>query len=93
MYHQCNTVEKRRDRRNGIMILSGISLVGNLNYSMEEIHETGMKYQNVILDFYTYPYRVALSNCFIVMGDNARLRRAVVVEVYPVDYDELTIQI
>ncbi|GBM29828.1 hypothetical protein AVEN_48276-1 [Araneus ventricosus] len=43
---------------------------------------TGVRYRDEILDSYVRPYACAIGNEFILMDDNARPHRAVVVEDY-----------
>ncbi|GFT70856.1 transposable element Tcb2 transposase [Trichonephila clavipes] len=43
---------------------------------------TGVRYRDEILDPYVRPYAVAIGNDFILMDDNARPHRAIIVEEY-----------
>ncbi|GBN05269.1 Transposable element Tcb2 transposase, partial [Araneus ventricosus] len=82
-YHQSNTIERHSYRGGGIMVWAGISL-GGYTY-LHVFHGgtlTGVRYRDEILDPYVCPYAGAIGNDFILMDDNARPRRALVVEDY-----------
>ncbi|GBN92178.1 hypothetical protein AVEN_271006-2-1, partial [Araneus ventricosus] len=71
-------------RGDGIMVWAGISLGGHTD--LHVFHGgtlTGVRYRDEILD----PYAGAIGSDFILMDDNARPHRAVVVE----DYLEVTV--
>ncbi|GBM34870.1 Transposable element Tcb2 transposase [Araneus ventricosus] len=82
-YHQSNTLERRSYGEGGIMVWAGISLGGHTD--LHVFHGgtlTGVRYRDEILDTYVRPYASAIGNDFILMDDNARPHRAVVVENY-----------
>ncbi|GBM12539.1 hypothetical protein AVEN_188706-1 [Araneus ventricosus] len=82
-YHQSNTLERHSYRGGGIMVWAKISLSGHTD--LHVFHggtPTGVKYRDEILDPYVRPYAGAIGNDFILMDDNARPHRAVVVEGY-----------
>ncbi|GBN45171.1 hypothetical protein AVEN_105868-1 [Araneus ventricosus] len=82
-YHQSNTLERHSYRGGGIMVWAGISLGGYTD--LHVFHggtRTGVRYRDEILDPYVRPYAGAIGNDLILMDDNARLHRAVVVEDY-----------
>ncbi|GBL93092.1 Trimethylguanosine synthase [Araneus ventricosus] len=65
------------------MVWAGISLGGHTD--LHVFHGgtlTGVRYQDEILDPYVHPYAAAIGSNFILMDDNARPHRAVVVEDY-----------
>ncbi|GBM41188.1 hypothetical protein AVEN_35759-1 [Araneus ventricosus] len=65
------------------MVWAGISLGGHTD--LHVFHGgtlTGVRYRDEILDPYVRPYAGAIGNDFILMDDNARPHRAVVVEDY-----------
>ncbi|GBL83429.1 Transposable element Tcb2 transposase [Araneus ventricosus] len=81
--HQSNTLERHSYRGGGIMVWAGISLGGHTD--LHVFHGgtlTGVRYRDEILDTYVRPYAGAIGNYFILMDDNARPHRAVVVEDY-----------
>ncbi|GBM03753.1 hypothetical protein AVEN_134968-1 [Araneus ventricosus] len=70
------------------MVWAGISLCGHTD--LHVFHGgslTGVKYRDEILDPYVLPYTGAIGNDFILMDDNVRPHRAVVVEVYLEGHD------
>ncbi|GBL80349.1 hypothetical protein AVEN_92259-1 [Araneus ventricosus] len=82
-YHQSNTLEKHSYRGGGIVVWAGILLSGHTD--LHVFHGgtlTGVRYRDEILDPYVRPYVGAIGNDFILMDDNARPHRAVVVEDY-----------
>ncbi|GBL74568.1 hypothetical protein AVEN_235482-1 [Araneus ventricosus] len=82
-YHQSNTLERHSYRGGGIMVWAGISLGGHTD--LHVFHGgtlTGVRYRDEILDPYVRPYADAIGNDFILMDDNARPYRFVVVEDY-----------
>ncbi|GBM11186.1 hypothetical protein AVEN_133919-1 [Araneus ventricosus] len=65
------------------MVWAGISLGGHID--LHVFHGgtlTGVRYRDEILDPYVRPYAGAIRNDFILMDDNSRSNRAVVVEDY-----------
>ncbi|GBL88143.1 hypothetical protein AVEN_155318-1 [Araneus ventricosus] len=63
------------------MVWAGISLGSHTDLQMfQEGTLTGVRYRDEILDPYVRPYAGAIGNDFILMDDNARSHRAVVVE-------------
>ncbi|GFW71248.1 transposable element Tcb2 transposase [Trichonephila clavipes] len=67
----------------GIMVWAGISLGGHTDPDVFQGGTlTGVRYQDEILDPYVRPYAGAIGNDFILMDDNARPHRAVIVEEY-----------
>ncbi|GBL74249.1 Transposable element Tc3 transposase [Araneus ventricosus] len=65
------------------MVWAGISLGGHTDLLV--FHGgtlTGVRYRDEILDPYVRPYAGVIGNDFILMDDNARPHRAVVVEDY-----------
>ncbi|GBM76809.1 Transposable element Tcb2 transposase [Araneus ventricosus] len=65
------------------MVWAGISLGSHTD--LHVFHRgtlTGARYRDEILDPYVRPYAGAIGNDFILMDDNARPHRAVVVEDY-----------
>ncbi|GFU98167.1 transposable element Tcb2 transposase [Trichonephila clavipes] len=86
-YHQSNTVERNSYRGGGILVWAGISLGGHTD--LHVFHGgtvTGLRYRDKILDPYVRPYAAAIGNDFILMDDNARPRRARIVEEYLEDH-------
>ncbi|GFT57000.1 transposable element Tcb2 transposase [Trichonephila clavipes] len=82
-YHESNTVEKHSYRGGGKMVWAGISLGGPTDlYVFWGGTLTGVRYRDEILDPYVHPYAVAIGNDFILMDDNARPHRAVIVDEY-----------
>ncbi|GBL74437.1 Transposable element Tcb2 transposase [Araneus ventricosus] len=82
-YHQSNTLERHSYRGGGSMVWAGISLGGHTD--LHVFHGgtlTGVRYWDEILDPYVRPYAGAIGNYFILMDNNARPHRTVVVEVY-----------
>ncbi|GBO29396.1 Transposable element Tcb2 transposase [Araneus ventricosus] len=82
-YHQSNSLERHSYRGGGIMVWAGISLGGHTD--LHVFHGgtmTGVRYRDEILDPYVRSYPGAIGNDFILMDDNARPHRAVVVEDY-----------
>ncbi|GBM63790.1 hypothetical protein AVEN_72210-1 [Araneus ventricosus] len=72
-----------KDRGGGVMVWTGISLGGHTD--LHVFHRgtlTGVRYRDEILDPYVRPYAGAIGNDFILMDDNVRPHRALVVEVY-----------
>lgn len=81
-YNQSNIVERHSYRGGGIMVWAGISLGGHTD--LHVFHGgtlTGVRYRDEILDPYVGPY-TAMGNTFILMDDNARSHRALLVEDY-----------
>ncbi|GFU57308.1 uncharacterized protein TNCV_3634941 [Trichonephila clavipes] len=76
-YHQSNIFERHSYRGGGTMVWTGISLGGHT-----DMHVTGVIYRDEILDPYVRPYAGAIGNDFILMDDNARTHRAVIIEEY-----------
>ncbi|GBM98837.1 hypothetical protein AVEN_188099-1 [Araneus ventricosus] len=65
------------------MVWAGISLRGHTDLHVFYGRTlTGVRYRDEILDPYVRPYAGAIDNDFILMDDNARPHRAVVVEGY-----------
>ncbi|GBM62087.1 hypothetical protein AVEN_182252-1 [Araneus ventricosus] len=63
--------------------LAGISLGGHTDLHVFHVRTlTGVRYRDEILDPYVRPYASAIGNDFILMDDNARPHRAVIVEHY-----------
>ncbi|GFW66029.1 transposable element Tcb2 transposase [Trichonephila clavipes] len=82
-YHQSNTVERRSYRGGGIMVWSGISLGSHTDLHVFQGGTlTVVRYRNKILDPYIHLYAGAIGNDFLLMYDNARPHRAVIVEEY-----------
>ncbi|GFT40640.1 transposable element Tcb2 transposase [Trichonephila clavipes] len=80
-YHQSNTVERHICRGGGIMVWTGISLGGHTDLHMFQGETlTGVRYRDEILDPYVLPYAGAIGNDFILMDNNERPHRAVIVE-------------
>ncbi|GBO38435.1 hypothetical protein AVEN_18411-1 [Araneus ventricosus] len=82
-YHHSNILESHSCRCGGLVVWAGISLGGHID--LHVFHGgtlTGVKYRDEILDPYVRPYAGAIGNDFILMDDNARPHRAVVVEEY-----------
>ncbi|GFW88822.1 transposable element Tcb2 transposase [Trichonephila clavipes] len=81
IYHQSNTIERPNYRGGEIIVWAGISLGGHTDlYVFQGGTLTGVRYRDEILDPYVHPYTVAIGNDFILMDDNARPYRAVIVE-------------
>ncbi|GFU99425.1 transposable element Tcb2 transposase [Trichonephila clavipes] len=86
-YHQSNIVERHSYRGGGILVWAGISLGGHTD--LHVFHGgtvTGLRYRDEILDPYVRPYAAAIGNDFILMDDNARPRRALIIEEYLEDH-------
>ncbi|GFT80418.1 transposable element Tcb2 transposase [Trichonephila clavipes] len=82
-YHQSNTVERHSHRGGGIMVWARISLVGHTDLHVFQGGTlTSARYWDEILDSYVHPYAGAIGNDFILMNDNARPQRAVIVDEY-----------
>ena len=65
------------------MVWAGISLGGNTNqHTFLGGNLTGERYSDEIHYSYVSPYVVAIGNDFILMDDNARPHRTVLVEDY-----------
>ncbi|GBM27373.1 hypothetical protein AVEN_120958-1 [Araneus ventricosus] len=65
------------------MVWSGISLSGHTDLHVSHGGtRTGVRYRDEIFDPYVRPYAGAIGNDFILMDDNARPHRTVVVEDY-----------
>ncbi|GBL72807.1 Transposable element Tcb2 transposase [Araneus ventricosus] len=82
-YHQSNTLERHSYRGGGIKVWVGISLGGHTD--LHVFHGgtlTGVRYGDEILDPYVRPYADAIYKDFILMDENTRSPRAVVVEDY-----------
>ncbi|GBM73988.1 hypothetical protein AVEN_121796-1 [Araneus ventricosus] len=63
------------------MVWAGISLGGHTELHVFHAGTmTGVRYRDEILDPYVRPYTGAIGKDFILMDDNARPHRAVVVE-------------
>ncbi|GBN43405.1 Transposable element Tcb2 transposase [Araneus ventricosus] len=80
-YHQSNTLERHSYRGGGIIVWAGISLGGHTD--LHVFHGgtlTGVSYQDETLDPNIRPYAGTIGNDFILMDDNARPHRVVVVE-------------
>ncbi|GBN07155.1 hypothetical protein AVEN_149613-1 [Araneus ventricosus] len=80
-YHQ--SFERHSYRGSGIMVWAEISLGGDTNVLV--FHGgtlTFVRYRDEMLDPHVCPYAGAIGNDFILIDDNARPHRAVVVEDY-----------
>ncbi|GFU10161.1 transposable element Tcb2 transposase [Trichonephila clavipes] len=66
------------------MVWAGISLGGHTDLRVFQGGTlTGVRYRDEILDAYVHPDFGAIGNDFILIDDNARPHRAVIVEEYP----------
>ncbi|GBL93667.1 Transposable element Tcb2 transposase [Araneus ventricosus] len=82
-YHQSNTLDRHSYRDGGIMVWAAISLGGHTD--LHVFHGgtlISVRYRNEILDPYVRPYAGVIGNDFILLDDNARPHRALVVEDY-----------
>ncbi|GFU76234.1 uncharacterized protein TNCV_527141 [Trichonephila clavipes] len=65
------------------MFWTGISLGGHTDlHVFQEGILTSVRYRDEILDPYIHPYTVAIGKDFILMDDNVRPHRSVIVEEY-----------
>ncbi|GFX90549.1 uncharacterized protein TNCV_4335521 [Trichonephila clavipes] len=82
-YHQSNTVEKHSYPGGEIMVWAGILLGGHTDLHVFQGGTlTGVRYRDEILDPCVRPYAGAIGNYFILMDDNTRPHRPVIVEEY-----------
>ncbi|GFW89050.1 transposable element Tcb2 transposase [Trichonephila clavipes] len=81
--YQSNTVERHSYRGGGIMVWAGISLGGHTDlHVLQGGTLNDVRYRDEIIDPYVRSYVGAIANDFILMDDNARPHRAVIVEEY-----------
>lgn len=82
-YYQSNAIVTYRYRGGLIIVWAEISFGNHTDLHVFHVRTLiGVRYRDKVLDPYARPYAGAIGNDFVLMDDNARNHRTVVVKVY-----------